>query len=78
MKKAGIESSGWSGFLPQEGETIALVGESGCGKSVTSLAILRLVDSDGKIQGGKILLKVETYFLFQKERCEKSEEEIFP
>ncbi|MGB4690851.1 MAG: ATP-binding cassette domain-containing protein, partial [Atribacterales bacterium] len=34
------------GFYLRKGETIALVGESGCGKSVTSLAILRLVDSD--------------------------------
>ena len=44
-------------FYLKEGETIALVGESGCGKSVTSLAILRLIDSDGKIQGGKIILE---------------------
>lgn len=44
-------------FYLKEGETIALVGESGCGKSVTSLAILRLIDSDGKIQGGKIILR---------------------
>ncbi len=44
-------------FCLKEGETIALVGESGCGKSVTSLAILRLIDSDGKIQGGKIILR---------------------
>ncbi len=41
-------------FQVYQGETIALVGESGCGKSVTSLALMRLIDSNGKIVGGKI------------------------
>jgi len=38
-----------------EGETVAVVGESGCGKSVTALSILRLIpDPPGRIVGGKI------------------------
>ncbi len=36
------------------GETVALVGESGCGKSVTALSILRLVPPPGFIAGGSI------------------------
>jgi peptide/nickel transport system ATP-binding protein len=39
-----------------EGETYGLVGESGCGKSVTVRSMMRIVQSPGKIVGGKILL----------------------
>ena len=38
------------------GEVVALVGESGCGKSMTALSILRLVPPPGRIAGGRILL----------------------
>jgi ABC-type dipeptide/oligopeptide/nickel transport system ATPase component len=45
-------------FDVPEGTTVALVGESGCGKSVTSLSILRLVpDPPGRIEGGSILFR---------------------
>jgi len=43
-------------FDVQKGKTFALVGESGCGKSVTALSIMRLIpDPPGKIVNGKIL-----------------------
>ena len=41
----------------QAGQTLALVGESGCGKSVTAFSVMRLVDKPGRIVGGKILFK---------------------
>ena len=34
---------------------MGLVGESGCGKSVTSLSIMRLVARPGRIEGGEVL-----------------------
>jgi oligopeptide/dipeptide ABC transporter ATP-binding protein len=44
-------------FDIRAGEAMALVGESGCGKSVTALSILRLISYPGKIAGGEILYR---------------------
>lgn len=41
----------------REGETLGLVGETGCGKSVTGLSTLILVPTPGKIEGGKIIFQ---------------------
>jgi peptide/nickel transport system ATP-binding protein len=38
------------------GKTLGIVGESGCGKSVTAQSILRIVESPGRIVGGEIVL----------------------
>ena len=38
------------------GKTLGIVGESGCGKSVTAQSILRIVDDPGRIEAGEILL----------------------
>ncbi len=42
-------------FWLDRGETLALVGESGCGKSLTSLALLRLVPPPGRIESGSTI-----------------------
>ncbi len=44
-------------FVVRPGEVLGLVGESGCGKSVTSFSILRLVGYPGKIVEGEILFE---------------------
>jgi len=45
-------------FEIEEGKTMGLVGESGCGKSVTALSVMRLVPSPpGKVVGGEILYR---------------------
>ncbi|MDR6226601.1 oligopeptide/dipeptide ABC transporter ATP-binding protein [Desmospora profundinema] len=43
----------------EKGETLALVGESGCGKSMTSLSIMGLIPGSGRIVEGEILLEKE-------------------
>ena len=43
-------------FSIAPGETLALVGESGCGKSMTALSLLRLLPEPGKIVDGEIFL----------------------
>ncbi|KJB88658.1 peptide ABC transporter ATPase [Paenibacillus sp. E194] len=42
-------------FSIKEGETLCVVGESGCGKSVTAMSLMRLVSPPGKVEGGQIL-----------------------
>ena len=47
-------------FDVEEGETLGLVGESGCGKSVSALSLLRLIPSPpGKIIGGEVIFEGE-------------------
>ena len=42
-------------FHVDAGETLGVVGESGCGKTMTALSILRLLPDPGKITSGRIL-----------------------
>lgn len=38
------------------GQTLGIVGESGCGKSVTSYSLMRLIEKPGQVSGGQVLL----------------------
>ena len=60
-------------FEIAEGKTLGLVGESGCGKSVTSLSIMRLIQSPtGKIVGGEIIYRGRDLLSSIRRRCERS------
>ncbi|MGI6627230.1 MAG: ABC transporter ATP-binding protein [Bacillota bacterium] len=59
-------------FSIREGETLAIVGESGCGKSVTSLSIMGLIPwPPGKILHGQIFLDGEDLLLKSEEEMQK-------
>lgn len=54
-------------FNVRRGKTLCIVGESGCGKSVTAHSIMQLLPSNGKIEGGKV-----TYYPANREAVELS------
>src|ERR1043166_5812177 len=59
-------------FEIAEGKTLGLVGESGCGKSVTSLSIMRLIPNPpGQIVGGEILYRGRDLLKLNKEEMRK-------
>lgn len=54
-------------FRLEEGRSLGIVGESGCGKSVTSLSIMGLVQNPGKIVGGEVLFRGKDLLKISKE-----------
>jgi peptide/nickel transport system ATP-binding protein len=58
-------------FSLGRGEILGVVGESGCGKSVTSLSIMRLVDRPGRIVSGEILLEGRDLLKLSKEEMRR-------
>src|SRR5215210_9306713 len=55
-------------FQIDEGELLALVGESGCGKSMTALSLMRLIAPPGKIVAGEISFNGENLLKATEER----------
>ena len=55
-------------FHIDEGELLGLVGESGCGKSITALSIMRLIAEPGRIAGGSIKFKGEELTMASDDR----------
>lgn len=58
-------------FDVEKGKTLGIVGESGCGKSMTSLSIMRLIEKPGKIEGGEILLDGEDIVKMSEDEMRK-------
>lgn len=57
-------------FDVEKGKTLGIVGESGCGKSITSLSIMQLVETPpGKIVGGEIIYQGENLLEKIKIKC---------
>src|SRR5215468_958282 len=57
LRQGALKAVDGVSFSLQRGETLAIVGESGCGKSMTALSLMRLVpDPPGKLVGGSVNL----------------------
>jgi oligopeptide/dipeptide ABC transporter ATP-binding protein len=58
LEQGTVKAADGVSFSLNSGETLGLVGESGCGKSVTALSLLRLIPSPpGKIRGGSVFFE---------------------
>lgn len=66
-----VKSVNGVSFHIDRGETLALVGESGCGKTVTSLSLIRLLAKSAQIQADSILLNGREIKSLSKEEARK-------
>jgi peptide/nickel transport system ATP-binding protein len=55
LKQGNLKAVDGVDFTLAAGETLAIVGESGCGKSITAYSLMRLVPSPGKLVAGEII-----------------------
>ena len=62
-KKGLVKAVDGISLVLEKGQTLALVGESGCGKSITALSLLRLVPAPGRVVAGQIFFAGEDILL---------------
>lgn len=58
-------------FHVDPGEILCIVGESGCGKSVTSLAIMNLLSRNGRVTGGQVLFDGQDLFALSEKELDR-------
>ena len=58
-------------FSVNEGEVLCLVGESGCGKTITALSIMGLLGSQGRVTAGSILLEGKDLLQLKENELDK-------
>lgn len=58
-------------FNLQKGETLAIVGESGCGKTISTMSILQLLPETAKIKSGEILYNGQNLLSFNQKQMQK-------
>ncbi len=77
LKSSSVVAVDDISFHVEEGECVGVVGESGCGKTTTGLAVMRLLPNVGHIIGGSIkLLGRDVAPLSEKEMCQVRGNEI--
>ena len=71
LKRGIVKAVDDVSFSIDKGEILAIVGESGSGKSVTSLSIMGLLQSPGKVTSGEILYKDENLLKMKRKEVQK-------
>ena len=71
VKGRTVKATDGVSFSVHEGEIFGLVGESGCGKSTTCRALIRLIHKPGRIAGGEILYKGQDIVKMSAKEIEK-------
>lgn len=59
LQQGAVHALNGVNFSLSEGQVLGIVGESGCGKSVTALSLMRLINPPGRIVGGQVFLHDE-------------------
>ena len=70
-KQGMVKAADGISFTVNQGESMGLVGESGCGKTSVSMSIMRLLAENAKIVGGQILFKGQDIVKLKEEEMNK-------
>ena len=76
MEEGSIAAVDGVNFHVIPGEAVGLVGESGCGKSVTALSVMRLISPPGEIEEGEVFFKGELWTAVAERGRVKPGEEV--